>query len=192
MAQAIWAPSLAGNANLKRQCYFLTFTQFFLLPEPPLLSRVPTFRLLCRQIDPALPHLISPCSLTVSLCSVHTHLEHAGVCNCNCVFVQNNYAVSTFWSPFPVRLAKGRNILCVYSRQMLSEWLPCFHYTLDVLFCALHNMHTHCWETKVTLWIRFLSARRSRSLRWGVNIFSSALLKLLIIYAFSPFIFKTF
>lgn len=127
-----------------------------------------------------------------SLCFVHTHLEHAGVCNCNCVFVQNNYAVSTFWSPFPVRLAKGRNILCVYSRQMLSEWLPCFHYTLDVLFCALHNMHTHCWETKVTLWIRFLSARRSRSLRWGVNIFSSALLKLLIIYAFSPFIFKTF
>lgn len=107
-------PSLAGNANLKRQCYFLTFTQFFLLPEPPLLSRVPTFRLLCRQIDPALPHLISPCSLTIPLSALFIHIWNMPVCATATVFLCRiimQYPLSDL--PFRSAWPKAE-IFCVY------------------------------------------------------------------------------
>lgn len=141
-------PVLAGNANSKRQCYFLIVSQFFLLPEPPAPPTCPSSRIavLAKRSNITSPPI--PIHLTISLSTpaLSSHIW----CTLVRVFMcreMMQYPVSDL--PFLPAQPKAE-IFCVYACRMLSHSLSHFHCRCSLLF----HTHTHTLKTKVTSRIR--------------------------------------
>ena len=158
-------PISAGNANSKRQCYFLIVSQFFLLPEPPAPPTLPRLSDCCvGKSDPTSPHLpsLSTSPSLRPLCSVHTCISCVRVCVCvcvcvcvgmcvsACVFDRNGVFVCREMMRYPVSdllssspLSPKAEILCVYACRMLSDLLSYFHCRWSLLFHTHTHTHTH-------------------------------------------------
>lgn len=179
LARVLLAPLFfPGNADSKRQCYFLMVSQFFLLLEPlaPLRPHCCVGKVIQHHLNfrPHAPPTLSTPPPSPCFPFVHQHiwctLVHVRICVCvrACIYsrsrAQKFCGILFLNAPLPACLA-AKYSYSVYTLSDVRLTVSlCFYYVGDnfLFFLSLIRMHTKCpvvhtrslcWQTTETAWI---------------------------------------